>query len=475
MAAAAAPALTYDMGEVYPPLTDEEKAKVAELSDLVEAQLPPGAGRPPSFAWSLEGEWRSLFLAKWLVARQWKTPDALQMLLASAAFKQERQLETAPLFPACCTVRGFDSADLERFQGVGPRKPGDLDRYYAAFRGCSSSSWHKTDKHGRLVIIDRMGQSRPAELYARARKLTPPGKPVHTSTMAAHLHRSEVGGLIGRYLVAEKKQRPAQAVVIIDCAGLSMGHMMGPAMELLKENTNVDKAYYPEGTWRCYVVNTPMVISAFWAVLKLWIDERMQKKVVFCRPNETAAKLLEVIDAESLPAFLGGKCNCEGGCVPEVTGEGGVEAADGGAVTEELTVPAGKILEKRFNVPAGSTAVWEMTVAANDVGFRVEFAPQGSPAGGKNMPIKDYGKVTSGNAKEVTAVSGEFVAPMAGTLICVMDNKHSWMKKKTVHLAVREISASGEIDNTEGASAEVGETPVCSPVTKSDDVPPADA
>ena len=70
---------------------------------------------------------------------------------------------------------------------------------------------------------------------------------------------------------------------------------------------------YPETMHSCYFVNTPMAFTIVWSIIKGWIDEKTRNKMKFLGAN-FKNELLEVIDAHQLPKFLGGTCECPGGC-----------------------------------------------------------------------------------------------------------------------------------------------------------------
>ena len=55
-----------------------------------------------------------------------------------------------------------------------------------------------------------------------------------------------------------------------------------------------------------------MVLTAIWTVIKAFLPEKTVSKVNFI---STTAELLVDIDADQLPKFLGGSCECEGGCL----------------------------------------------------------------------------------------------------------------------------------------------------------------
>jgi hypothetical protein len=57
-----------------------------------------------------------------------------------------------------------------------------------------------------------------------------------------------------------------------------------------------------------------MIIQPFWAMAKqVMLDPVTVSKVDIIGSNYLNT-LLEYIDADSLPDYLGGKCTCQGGC-----------------------------------------------------------------------------------------------------------------------------------------------------------------
>lgn len=74
--------------------------------------------------------------------------------------------------------------------------------------------------------------------------------------------------------------------------------------------------YYPEIMGQCFIVNSPMIFSAIWAVVKGFLDEKTRNKISI-KGGKFEKELLELVEPENLPEFLGGKCKCEkfGGCL----------------------------------------------------------------------------------------------------------------------------------------------------------------
>lgn len=82
--------------------------------------------------------------------------------------------------------------------------------------------------------------------------------------------------------------------------------------------SEINATLYPERLGRLFVVNAPIFFSAAWAIIRVWLDERVIDKIQILGSNYKKV-LLESVDHDQLPAFLGGSCTCShmaGGCVP---------------------------------------------------------------------------------------------------------------------------------------------------------------
>lgn len=106
--------------------------------------------------------------------------------------------------------------------------------------------------------------------------------------------------------------------VIFDCTGMGFHQFHWPALNLLKTITEIDQAYYPERLGMLFIVNAPALFTRIWSIVKKWLDERMLEKIHILG-SDYQSVLLEYIEADKLPKFLGGSCTCEhmkGGCCP---------------------------------------------------------------------------------------------------------------------------------------------------------------
>jgi hypothetical protein len=89
--------------------------------------------------------------------------------------------------------------------------------------------------------------------------------------------------------------------------GLSIVSNMS-AMGLLKEASTLVQTHFPENAAVILICNGGWVFSALFALMKAFLDERVQKKFVNCGSGtDASAELAKLIDLNMVPASYGGK------------------------------------------------------------------------------------------------------------------------------------------------------------------------
>jgi hypothetical protein len=85
---------------------------------------------------------------------------------------------------------------------------------------------------------------------------------------------------------------------------------------LIQLASKIGSDYYPEIMGQCFIVNAPMLFTGVWAIVKGFIDEKTRKKITILG-GKFQKDLLELVEEDNLPDFLGGKCQCieYGGCM----------------------------------------------------------------------------------------------------------------------------------------------------------------
>ena len=108
-----------------------------------------------------------------------------------------------------------------------------------------------------------------------------------------------------------------QSIVILDMEGIGLGILTGKVKQFMGIASELAQNYYPETLYKMFLINTSFFFSAVWTIAKGFIDAKTRDKVNV-EKSSYQKKLLEYIDAENLPKFLGGTCTCEGiegGCL----------------------------------------------------------------------------------------------------------------------------------------------------------------
>ena len=144
-----------------------------------------------------------------------------------------------------------------------------------------------------------------------------------------------------------------------------------------------------------------------------------QKKIFFYKDHETAAKLLEDIDADCLPVALGGTCSCAGGCLPSSLDE----STEVEGMTEKVVVARGAVEKRVVDLVAGAMLVWEFT-CDDDAEIKFRVFPEAG-AGADVFPVQAVAEST-----------GNFVAPRPMRVAMSFDNSDAWIKSKTLRLRI---------------------------------------
>jgi len=66
---------------------------------------------------------------------------------------------------------------------------------------------------------------------------------------------------------------------------------------------------------KLFLVNVPMLFKVVWKLVNPWLHENTRKKIEVLRGSDYSKVLLQHVDKENLPKFLGGACECKDGCM----------------------------------------------------------------------------------------------------------------------------------------------------------------
>ncbi|KAI6128128.1 CRAL-TRIO domain-containing protein [Pisolithus croceorrhizus] len=173
----------------------------------------------------------------------------------------------------------------------------DVDKYYPQY-------YHKTDKDGRPIYIERLGKLDITALY-------------NLTTQERQLKRfvMEYERFLSERLPASSKAigHPVEtSCTILDLQGVSITNFYR-VKDYVFQTAKIGQDRYPECMGKFYIINAPWAFSTVWMIIKPWLDEVTVSKIDILGSNYKD-KLLAQIPAENLPADLGGKCRCRSGC-----------------------------------------------------------------------------------------------------------------------------------------------------------------
>ncbi|TPX67450.1 hypothetical protein CcCBS67573_g07496 [Chytriomyces confervae] len=163
---------------------------------------------------------------------------------------------------------------------------------------------HKTDKQGRMVVYNQFGKLDVSKIF----QITTPER-----MLTYEIRESEKLEKYRFPALSKKAGRNVDKVVLVlDVAGfpfMQFYRIQAVLGKIAENNSN----YHPETLGQVLIINAPFIFKAIW------------KLIINIIPAETAAKcnilgsdyqetLLNLIDAENVPKFFGGTCECPGGC-----------------------------------------------------------------------------------------------------------------------------------------------------------------
>lgn len=217
-------------------------------------------------------------LLRFLRARKFDLAAAKTMIIAAEQWRKD--------FGVDDIVQNFDFKEKET-----------VDKYYPQY-------YHKMDKDGRPIYIERLGKLDIKELYK-------------ATTMDRQLKRLvlEYEKFLNERLPATSKAvgHPVEtSCTILDLGGVSLTNFYR-VKDYVFAASSIGQDRYPECMGKFYIINAPWAFSGVWSLIKPWLDEVTVSKIEILGSGYKD-KLLAQIPAENLPAEFGGKCKCAGGC-----------------------------------------------------------------------------------------------------------------------------------------------------------------
>ncbi|KAE8449995.1 S14 cytosolic factor [Mollisiaceae sp. DMI_Dod_QoI] len=235
----------------------------------------------------------------------------LRMKLESAGYTE--RLDTLTLL-RFLRARKFDVALSEKMfvDCENWRKQIDLDNLVRTWDYAEKPQvfeyypqyYHKTDKDGRPVYIEQLGNIDLAAMY----KIT-------TSERMLNNLAVEYERLADPRLPACSRKSGTlleTCCTIMDLKGVGITKVSS-VYSYVKQASAISQNYYPERLGRLYLINAPWGFSSVFGVVKGWLDPVTVEKI-HVLGSGYQKELLSQVPAENLPQMFGGNCDCPGGC-----------------------------------------------------------------------------------------------------------------------------------------------------------------
>ncbi|CAE8585605.1 unnamed protein product, partial [Polarella glacialis] len=260
-----------------------------------------------------------------------------------------------------------------------------IKRYYP-------QAYHGTDKLGRPIYIERPG-------YIDMPRLL---QSVSDKRILEYVY-AQTEQQIRRRLPAcslALGQVVDKSLNIMDLDGLSFRVVTHTtARKVVKDVVSMLQNHYPECSGRMIIINAPKVFSIAWSFIKPMLDDRTVAKISIFGADQRETwvnALLELVDADQLPALFGGRCLCDGhdqvSCMRSTKGPWADPAVM--AMVEEsgfanvLTPGGAKLLHERRQAAAEAAEEAEAAEAASEAQVTAEEGAI-TPRGGKAPPVSE--------------------------------------------------------------------------------------
>ncbi|KAF9530988.1 CRAL-TRIO domain-containing protein [Crepidotus variabilis] len=218
-------------------------------------------------------------LLRFLRARNFDLAKSKEMFLSAEKWRKD--------FGVDDIIKNFDF-----------KEKAEVDKYYPQF-------YHKTDKDGRPIYVERLGKLDVKALYSittQERQL---------QRLVFEYERSFITRLPA---CTTASHRPIETFcTILDLGGVSLSNFYR-VKDFVMEAAGIGQNRYPETMGKFYIINAPWTFTAVWSVIKGWLDPVTVAKIDIMGSSDYKEKLLKQIPPQNLPKEFGGVCECVGGC-----------------------------------------------------------------------------------------------------------------------------------------------------------------
>ncbi|KAL7142947.1 hypothetical protein ABFS83_08G158600 [Erythranthe nasuta] len=315
-----------------------------------------------------------ILLFKFLVARDFKTNDALEMLRNTLEWRKENKIDSIT----------EEQLSESFYDTVGYMKGSDREGHpvcynvYGVFD--DEATYNKT--FGTEASREKFLRWRLQLLEKEIRKLD-----------------FRHGGVSKLLQINDLKNAPGPSRRDLRLATKR-------AVGILQDN-------YPEFVSRNIFINVPFWYYAFNAILSPFLTQRTKSKFVFSRPSRVTETLLKYIAAEEIPIIYGGlqRENDPDFSTQDTAFEVNLKAG----ATETVEIPAPEV---------GNSLMWDLTIVGWDVNYKEEFVP--TDEGSYTLIVKKGRKINW----QHESIRNTFANKEPGKVVITIEN--SIFKKKRI-------------------------------------------
>ncbi|XP_051754062.1 SEC14-like protein 1 isoform X5 [Ctenopharyngodon idella] len=256
-----------------------------------------------------------------------------------------------------------------------------------------TGGWHHHDKDGRPLYILRLGHMDTKGLV----------RALGEESLLRHVLSINEEGLRRCEENTKVFGRPISCwTCLVDLEGLNMRHLWRPGVKALLRIIEVVEANYPETLGRLLILRAPRVFPVLWTLVSPFIDENTRKKFLIYAGNDYQGPggLVDYIDKEIIPDFLGGECMCEvpeGGLVPKSLYRTAEELENDEirlwteTIYQSASIFKGAPHELLIEIiDASSVITWDFDVCKGDVIFNIYHSKR-APQPPRKDPLATHG------------------------------------------------------------------------------------
>ncbi|KAI8621909.1 CRAL-TRIO domain-containing protein [Chytriomyces sp. MP71] len=163
---------------------------------------------------------------------------------------------------------------------------------------------HGTDKLGRMVLYQQHHKLDATSLF--------------TVTSLERLEKLEIreGEKLEHYrlpaCIRKSGEQADKVVVVMDANGYPFSQFLR-LQGLISQIANINSNYHPETLGLVLIINAPYTFSLLWNLIVAIVPAEVAAKCKILG-TDYQQTLLDLMDADQMPAVYGGSCACSGGC-----------------------------------------------------------------------------------------------------------------------------------------------------------------